>query len=365
MAKHLHLYKQLLKDKNIDALLVKSKTVKKHLQTLTGSGVLLLLTKDKDYMIVDGRYILEAQENESDFEIFLNTPAVSNKSHYDIITELLIMLGYTSLGIEVAGVTIGEVKKLENTNYNILYLEDEIDQIRIIKDDYEIEIIKEACRLSDEIYQETLHHLYVGISENEICAYLHYYAFKKGASRMSFDPVVTSGLRTALAHGRPTNRQVQRGEPIMLDFGIEYQGYQSDMTRMVFLGQPSKKLQEMYAVVQSAQAMGVAYIKEGRMAKDVDKVVRDRIIESGYGEYFDHGLGHGIGIGDGREYPYLNQTSTTVLKNGMIMSVEPGIYVPGIGGIRIEDDVLIQDGRGVAINKTPKEICIWEESNET
>ncbi|MFV0393167.1 MAG: M24 family metallopeptidase [Coprobacillaceae bacterium] len=361
MAKHIQEYKRLIETHNMDALLIKSKTVKKHLSTLTGSGVLILITKDKDYMILDGRYIIEAKENEKDLEIVLNTPAASKKSHYDIVMEIMDQHNYTKLGIEVAGFSILDVEKLKNYHCTISYLQEEIDQLRVIKDQEEISILKEACILTDEIFKETIQHIHVGITENEICAYLHYYAYKKGTSRMSFDPVVTSGPRTALAHGRPSNRQVQAGEPIMMDFGIEYQGYQSDMTRMVFMGKPSKKIIEMYSILKEAQTLGVKQVKSGCLAKAVDKEVRDFIIEKGYGEYFDHGLGHGIGIGDGREYPYLNQTSTTVLKDGMIMSVEPGIYIPGVGGIRIEDDVLIQNGIGIPLNNTSKEMWILEE----
>lgn len=364
MAKHMKRYKQLLQDKQLDALVLKSKTVKKHLNTLTGSGVFILITREQEYIILDGRYIVEAREKEKDLEIILNTPAASKKSHYQVISEIMIKHGYKTLGIEADAFNVMDIKKLDSPVYTCVYLQEEIDMLRIIKDTEEIEIIKKACQLTDEIFEELLSHLYIGITENEICAYLHYYAFKKGVSRMSFEPVVTSGPRTALAHGRPTNRKIQKGEPIMLDFGIEYQGYQSDMTRMVFIGEPSTKIKRMYAVIKEAQATGVAYVREGSEAKTVDALVRNKIEESGYGEYFDHGLGHGIGIGDGREYPFLNQTSSTILKEGMVMSVEPGIYIPGIGGIRIEDDVLIQDGIGIPLNTTTKEMCILEETYE-
>ena len=205
-----------------------------------------------------------------------------------------------------------------------------------------------------------LKHIKVGISENEINALIHYYALKAGASKLSFEPVVTSGPRTALPHGRPTERKVKTNEPIMIDFGIEYKNYQSDMTRMVFVGKPSEELIVIYNVVKKAQQAGVGAIKAGALASEVDFIVRDIIEKAGYGENYNHGLGHGIGIGDGCEYPFINQSSKTILKDNMIMSCEPGIYVEGLGGVRIEDDVLISGGRGIPLNQTTKDMIILE-----
>lgn len=166
------------------------------------------------------------------------------------------------------------------------------------------------------------------------------------------DPKVTP-------HGRPTDKTFQEHEFITIDFGITYKGYQSDMTRTICIGEPDPKLKEIYDVVLKAQCAGVDFIRSGVSGKEVDSYVRGIIEEHGYGEYFTHGLGHGMGMGDG-ELPLLNQNSDTILEDGMIMSCEPGIYVPGLGGVRIEDDVVIINGKGVPLNKTTKELIIVE-----
>ena len=146
-----------------------------------------------------------------------------------------------------------------------------------------------------------------------------------------------------------------------MDFGIQYKNYQSDITRVCFIGKPKPEIASIYHIVLEAQLAGIQAMKQGAVANEVDNAARSIIARKGYGEYFTHGLGHGLGIGDGCEYPILNETSTVVLQNGMMMSCEPGIYLPGIGGIRIEDDVVIRDGIGVAMNRTSKELLILKE----
>lgn len=361
MAIHVNKIKELIKSLDIDAVLIKSKTTKKYLNTITGSGVHILITKDQSYMILDGRYVEEANDIEKDFEIIENTPAQSKREHFDIINDILKKYHYSRLGIEASAYSITDYEKLKQYNFKISLIKDEINKLRIIKDDFEINILKEACKITDSIFNEVIKHIKVGITEREINAWLHYYSLKAGATKLSFDPIISSGPRTALPHGRPTDRKIKAHEPIMIDFGIEYKNYQSDMTRMVFIGRPNEEILNIYNIVKDAQQTGIYAIKSNIQAKEVDAIVRHVICNAGYGDYFNHGLGHGIGIGDGVEYPFLNQTSSTILQNNMIMSCEPGIYVPNIGGVRIEDDVLVSNGIGVPLNKTTKEMIILEE----
>lgn len=360
MARHLEKIRNLIEELSLDGLLIKSKTSKKYLNTLTGSGVQILITRDNSYAILDGRYLSEARERKDELIIVENTPAKSNKSHFDIVSEIFKEFNYSKLGIEASSYSISDYEKLKRYDFSVTLVNDEINEVRIIKDDFEVDILKEACKITDEVFTDVLKHIKVGISENEINALIHYYALKAGASKLSFEPVVTSGPRTALPHGRPTNRKVKANEPIMIDFGVEYKNYQSDMTRMVFVGKPSEELIVIYNVVKKAQQAGVDAIKAGALASEVDFIVRDIIAKAGYGENYNHGLGHGIGIGDGCEYPFLNQSSKTILKDNMIMSCEPGIYVEGLGGVRIEDDVLISGGRGIPLNQTTKDMIILE-----
>ena len=216
-------------------------------------------------------------------------------------------------------------------------MDQEIAHLRIVKEDEEIEAMKKSIAITDEIYQKVIEHIHVGMSEYEISALVQYYSIASGAQQMSFDTIVATGERTALPHGRPTSRKVKAHEPIMIDFGIQYQNYQSDMTRMCFIGEPDPKIKEIYDVVLKAQLAGLGAIKAGAKGKDVDKAARDVIEAAGYGEYFNHGLGHGLGIGEDGEGPTLNSKSETVLQEHMMMSCEPGVYVPGKYGIRTEN----------------------------
>ncbi len=360
MARHLKNIKLLIEQLNLDGILMKSKTSKKYLDTLTGSGVQVLITRDNSYMILDGRYLSEALERDDELIIIENTPSKSNKNHFDVVSEIFKEFKYSKLGIEANSYSISDYKKLRKYDFIVTLINDEINESRIIKDEFEINILKEACKITDEVFNNVLKHIKVGISENKINALINYYALEAGASRLSFDPVVTSGLRTAFPHGRPTNRIIKPNEPIMIDFGIEYKNYQSDMTRTIFLGKPCDELNNIYNIVKYAQQAGIDAIKSGVLASEVDFIVRDIIEKAGYGNNYNHGLGHGIGIGDGCEHPFLNQRSNTILKENMVMSCEPGIYVEGLGGVRIEDDVLISNGIGVPLTQTTKDMIILE-----
>ena len=169
---------------------------------------------------------------------------------------------------------------------------------------------------------------------------------------MSFDTICGIGERTAYPHCRPTSRALKRGEHVMIDFGIQIDNYQSDMTRICFLGEPNTKIIEIYNIVQGAQNAGISSIKAGIDSEEVDRCARSVIMRAGYGEYFGHGLGHGIGIDNSTELPLLRPGKHFILKEGMVMSCEPGIYIPGVGGVRIENDVAVINGVGVSLNKT-------------
>ena len=277
------------------------------------------------------------------------------------IEEILKKENCKTLGVEAYQVLVKEYREIEKLGIEVLLLDQEIANLRIIKEDEEIEAMKKSIAITDEIYQKVIEHIHVGMSEYEISALVQYYSIASGAQQMSFDTIVATGERTALPHGRPTSRKVKAHEPIMIDFGIQYENYQSDMTRVCFIGEPEERYKKIYDVVLKAQLAGLKAIKEGALASDCDLAARQVIIDAGYGEYFDHGLGHGIGVTDSNEGPILNSKSQTILKEGMMMSCEPGIYIPGVGGIRIEDDVLIENGVGVPLNKTTKDYIILEE----
>lgn len=345
--------RRILIDYNVDAILIKSKNNKRYIGALTGSGVQVLITADCVYQLMDGRYINEARETTEGFEHIVYQ---QGEGYLPSVKEF-IQGG--KLAIEANQILVKEYLKLEQAGIPLVLLDNELEIARKIKDADEIALIQTACDITDAIFKEAIASVHVGMKEYELSALLQYLAIKNGASGMAFDTIIASGTRGAMPHGRPTAKPFAEHEFITIDFGITYQGYQSDMTRTICIGTPDPAVKKLYDVIQHAQAAGVAFIKAGVTGKEVDAYVRGIIAEAGYGDYFTHGLGHGMGMGDG-ELPVLNQRSETVLEEGMIMSCEPGIYVPGVGGVRIEDDVLIQNGIGVALNHTSKELMQLE-----
>lgn len=342
---------------DIDAVLIKSKTMKRYLGTMTGGGCKVLLTRDQGYLILDGRYVTEAREREHDLEIIEHAQGAD---YLGIVRELLERAGAMSLGVEADETNVVDYQRYEGLGARIVLLEDEIPLMRIVKDADEIARVAHAVAVTDEIYEAVVAELHVGMTEYEISALLQYHGIRRGAEKMSFDTIVGTGPRTALPHGRPTARTIEPHDAVLMDFGIQLDGYQSDMTRVVFMGDPVPEMRRIYEVVLEAQLAGIDAMRAGAVAEDVDRAARTVIERAGYGEQFNHGLGHGIGVDDGTEWPLVRPGSKTVLADGMIMSCEPGVYVPGLGGVRIEDDVVIENGVGRPLNATPKDLRIIE-----
>lgn len=354
MEQRLENFRKVLKEADADALLIKSKTNKKYIGALTGSGVKVLITKEKAYQIMDGRYVNEARAAGSKFEIVVFEQGMS------YLEEVKKLCGeHAKLAIESSQTLVNEYLQMQKYGFELRLLGNQLEASRKCKDLQEIALVKKACEITDEIFQEAIEKIHVGMKEYELSALLQYLAISKGASGMAFDTIVASGVRGAMPHGRPTDQVFEEHACITIDFGITYEGYQSDMTRTVCLGTPDPEMKKIYDIVKEAQQKGVDFIRAGVTGREVDAHVRAFITEQGYGAYFTHGLGHGMGMGEG-ELPLLNQSSETILEEHMIMSCEPGIYVPGLGGVRIEDDVLIENGVGVPLNHTTKELICLE-----
>lgn len=343
--------KQVLIKENLDAFILHSTIMKTYLKLPQGSGIHVVISKDQNYLLYDGRYrnvMMQIDDTYRKIEY-------RQGSYYgDEIRNLNI----EKAAVEANSFLAKDYLKLRATGIEIICKDSLFQELRIIKTSSEIGQIQKACELTDLIFEKLLTHIKVGMHEYELAAHLYYLVFASGASGMAFDPIIASKERGCLPHGRPSARVLQAGDLITIDFGIILNGYQSDMTRTVALGTIDDEMRNIYNIVKEAQDYGVQQIRAGIKASKVHQGVFDKIAAYGYGEYFTHGLGHGIGIGD--DGPILNAMSDTILEEGMVMSCEPGIYIPQIGGVRIEDDVAIIDGKAKVLNKTTKELIVLE-----
>ena len=236
-------------------------------------------------------------------------------------------------------------------------LDELVDALRAAKDDGEIALMTKAQEITDRAFSEILKFIQPGMTEQEIAAKLQYDMLRFGAEKMSFDPIVVSGPNGSLPHGIPSAKQVQQGEFITMDFGCKYGGYCSDMTRTVALGEPTGEMQKVYQTVLEAQLAGIAVTKAGVPGKSIDAAARKVIEDAGYGEYFGHGYGHSLGI-EIHESPNANTREETLLPVGAVVSAEPGIYLPGKFGVRIEDVTVLTADGCMVLTKSHKELII-------
>ncbi len=227
-------------------------------------------------------------------------------------------------------------------------------ELRMRKDDEEIKLLIKAARVVDEVFEEILSMNLLGMRERDLALKIEL-LIRERSDGISFEPIVASGENGANPHHAPGERKLKKGDLVTLDYGAKYRGYCSDITRTIAFGKPDEKLAEIYEVVKNAQENAFKTVRAGIKAKEVDKAARDYIAEAGYGEYFTHRTGHGLGL-DVHEEPYIGPDGEVILENGMVFTIEPGIYVPGLGGVRIEDDITVINGKGKRLTKAEKEL---------
>ncbi|MGG1658103.1 M24 family metallopeptidase [Brevibacillus sp. NRS-1366] len=262
------------------------------------------------------------------------------------LTELIKALGKVdSIGVEHGHMRVMELKAVEQLGAaGYIAIDNAVDQLRVIKDQQEIDAIQRAVRIVEESFEATLPSIREGVAELEIAAELEYEMRKRGSEGTPFGTIVASGYRGALPHGRASDKLIKSGELIVLDFGAYYQGYVADITRTVAIGELASELAKIYEIVRQAQQAAVDAVRPGVTAHEIDETARSIIRDRGYGDYFTHRLGHGIGL-SGHEEPYMRQQNRLLLEPGMAFTIEPGIYLPDKGGVRIEDNVIVtEDG---------------------
>lgn len=342
------------RDDKIEAVFISKKENVRYLSNFKGDDSFLLLTKDKGkYLLTDFRYLEQAQEEAIEFEI------IDYKGKlYETILDILSQHNIHSLCFEGYHLTFSIFSDMkEKIAKNLYPLSFSIDEIRAVKDEEEIEVIKKAVEIADRAFEHILKFIKPGVSENEIVAELNYFILKAGAKGFSFEPIVASGKRSSLPHGTATAKKIEHGDVVTIDFGCNFDGYMSDMTRTIFVGKPDNIMLRIYNIVKEAQQKAEEFIKEGVKCSEIDKIARDYIGSFGYIEKFGHSLGHGVGL-EIHELPRLSPKSEAILKENMVVTVEPGIYLEGFGGVRIEDLVVVKrDGCKILTDST-KEIII-------
>jgi len=338
----------------IDCFIVSNARSVRYLSGFTGSNGLCMIAENERYFITDFRYQEQVKEEVRDFDVL-----ISNEYLFDELKEKNLIKGRKA-GFEAKRITFFDYQKLLTfiPLECLIPVNDLIDKMVSVKDDEEIENIKEASKIGDKIFNEIIPMLKSGIEEIEISAEISYKIKKYGGEKDAFDPIVLSGSKSALPHGKPDKNKLKLGEFVLLDFGCVYNGYHSDMTRTVFLGKPNKKELEIYSTVLEAQKNAVESVIEGMNCSELDSVARNFIAEKGFGQYFGHSLGHGLGL-EIHETPKISQLNHETLISRNVITIEPGIYIPNYGGVRIEDDVVVKPNGCTVLTKSPKElICV-------
>lgn len=338
---------------NVDGIVITSTYNRRYVSNFTGSSGSVLITGEKALFITDFRYVEQATTECEGFEIVQHTGPILQE-----VSQQAEKYGVKKLAFEQDYTTFTEYKNLEDVFHGELVpVSGLIEKLRLIKTNEEIKILKEAAKIADAAFTHILDFIKVGKTELEVSNELEFFMRKQGATSSSFDTIVASGKRSALPHGVATNKIIEAGDFITLDYGAYYNGYVSDITRTIAVGNPDDKLKEIYDIVLKAQLRGMDGIKPGITGVQADALTRDYIKEKGYGDYFGHTTGHGIGL-EVHEGPALSFRNDSPLEPGMVVTVEPGIYIPGVGGVRIEDDTLITNDHNEALTHSTKELII-------
>lgn len=341
----------------VDAVLLTNAANMRYIAGFTGEGYVYLSEK-QSVVVTDSRYTIAAREECTGFQVVMWKP----NEYYAPLMEALKEDGIRTLGIEDEEMTIASYDKLCNVmeeqglqKVKLHRLKDTVTALRGVKTAQEVDKIREAEAIGDRAFTRLLSRLEVGMTEKQLAAWIEFLLKEEGAEGLSFDTIAASGPNSAKPHAVPTDRKLEMGDFITMDFGCRYQGYCSDMTRTVVMGKASEEQKAFYDIVLLAQRAALDGIRPGMTGKEIDALARDVIAEAGYGDQFGHSLGHSVGL-EIHEKPVFSKNEDTVMEPGMVITVEPGIYVEGFGGVRIEDVVVITEDGCENITHSPKEL---------
>jgi Xaa-Pro aminopeptidase len=338
----------LLEEKGLDALLITTKEMIRYITGFSGSESVFLLTKRGGYLIVDSRYTSQAGAECREFVV------VEEREKFKGCQRIVLKRGLKKIGFDPHTVTVAQHRALRRRGkIELVGLQKSFEGIRAVKDPGELQIIKKAARIASGSFTELLGEIEVGVREIDIAAALEYKIKKKGAEDIPFPFIVASGKRGAYPHGVASNKKIRGNEFITVDFGAVYRGYCSDETCTIFVGKTQKRQEVVYRAVKEAHDRAVEAVRPGKPAREIDETARAVLEQAGLGKYFRHGTGHGVGLAI-HEEPRIAPKQETVLEKNMVFTIEPGVYIPGWGGIRIEDTVRVTRGGCELMSSVPK-----------
>jgi Xaa-Pro aminopeptidase len=345
----------LIQTENIDALLITSEANISYLTGFTGDSSRLILANAGCFFLTDGRYTEQAKKEcypEINIINWIDDERYGNKTYNFVVKQLNIK----QLGFESDEISFTTYQNLNSglKASELFPTSGLVEQLRIIKDDEEIQYLKRASEISDKALELTLPFIKTGVTELDILARLEYNLKTNGADALSFDTMVLSGTKTSLLHGKADHKKIENGDFILFDFGALYNGYHADTSRTFVVGKPSNQQKEMYEIIRIAQENACKSIKHGVIGTTPDTEVRNMIPEK-YIKYYYPGLGHGVGL-QIHENPFIKNTSDFVFKKNMTVTIEPGIYIPDFGGLRIEDTIVVTENGFESLNKFPRDL---------
>ncbi|HTZ38729.1 MAG TPA: Xaa-Pro peptidase family protein [Syntrophales bacterium] len=343
----------LLRRSSVEALLILDLKNIHYLTGFSGSDGALLVGPGRPVLLVDGRYTSQAGKEAPGARVVLYRDKASG------IADALAASGAERVGFEPAVMTLELYNALRRKAKRVRWesLQAELSSIRAVKDQREIESIRRAIRIAADALRSTLERIRPGVCERDIAIELEYAIRMKGADAPSFDTIIASGPNSALPHARPGKRKIRTGDFVVIDYGAVCRGYHSDETCTFAVGLGGRRFRKIYAIAKEAHDRALEAIGPGKACRDVDAAARGVIEKAGYGGFFSHGTGHGVGL-DVHEAPRLSMLSDAVLEEGMVVTIEPGIYIPGSGGVRIEDMVLVEKGGGRVLTEFSKELQV-------
>jgi Xaa-Pro aminopeptidase len=352
--KRLRSARKVMDSSHLDGILFSSFENIRYLCGFTGSDGAYVLTQRGAFFLTDSRYWTQADEEVKGAQV------IHYKKKLDGILSLLLDLKLKNIGFESLSLAFSFHRSLFEKLTNegkLIPLEDELKNLRAVKDAQEMALIQGAIDISSKAFEHILETLKEGVFEREVALEMEFFMKNNGAEVISFDLIIASGKRSALPHGKAAVKRIEKGDLVLIDFGSGFKGYHSDQTRTVVCGQPSVRQKKVYQVVKDAHDKAIEKVSPGIPIQEVDAAARDHIRNQGYGEYFGHGTGHGIGLAV-HEDPVVNSENKGPLQEGMIFTIEPGIYVPEWGGVRIEDMIRVTSQGAEVLTYLPTELRV-------